>query len=139
MKPKALLRIAGILMLLHAVGHTIGAITWKKAPNATVQQVVDGMQSNHFDFMGRSISLGLFFDGYGFIMIGVFLLLTMLLWQLAAEPNSKIMAMLSSFLLFMGICELIWFFPFAAAFSLLAGIITLFSYFQTKQLWRRSN
>lgn len=133
MKPKISLRIASILMLLHAFGHTIGALTWKKAPNATVQQVVDGMQSNHFEFMGRSISLGLFFDGYGFIMIGVLLLLTMLLWQLATEPNKRTTAMLGLFLLFMGVCELIWFFPFAASFSLLAGIITLYANLKTKQ------
>lgn len=139
MKPKFSLRISALLVLLHTIGHAMGALTWKKAPNSTIQQVVDGMQNNHFDFMGRSISLGLFFDGYGFIMIGVLLLLTLLLWQLASEPNHKVILMLSLFLLFMGICELIWFFPFAAAFSLLAGVISLYAYFKTKLIWKRSN
>ena len=36
MKPKILLRIASILMLLHTAGHTMGALTWKEAPNAAV-------------------------------------------------------------------------------------------------------
>ncbi len=132
MKPKLLLRIASVLMLLHAIGHSIGAMTWKKAPDATIQNVVDSMQNNHFDFMGRSTSLGLFYNGYGIIMIGVLLLLTIQLWQLAVEPNRKTILLLSVFLLFMGTCELIWFFPFAAAFSLLAGLITFYSYFKTK-------
>ena len=134
MKPKILLRAASMLMLLHAAGHTIGALTWKQAPNATIQQVVTSMLSNHFDFMGRSISLGAFFNGYGIIMIGVLVLLSILLWLLAAEPNPKIILLVSLFLLFMGICELVWFFPFAAAFSLLTGIITLYAYFKSKKI-----
>ncbi|WP_413666908.1 hypothetical protein ACEN9X_20540 [Mucilaginibacter sp. Mucisp86] len=138
MKPKIALRIAAILMLLHTLGHTIGALTWKQAPNTTIQRVVDGMNNNHFPFMGSSVSLGLFFDGYGFIMIGVLLLLTALLWLLSAEPNHRFILPVGLFLLSMGTIELIYFFPFAAAFSLLAGLSTIYAYFKSP-LWKRSN
>lgn len=138
MKPKISLRIAGILMLLHTLGHSIGALTWKQAPNTTIQRVVDGMNNNHFPFMGSSVSLGLFFDGYGFMMIGVLLLLTVQLWILSAEPNRRHILPVGLLLVFMGIIELIYFFPFAAAFSLLAGLLTTYAYVKSP-LWKRSN
>jgi len=135
MKPKILLRMASSLLLLHTMGHTIGALTWKQAPNARVAAVISGMQNEHFDFMGRSATLGNFFGGYGLINIGVLLLLTALLWLLSTEPNLKFVLLIGLFLLFMGTIELIYFFPFAAAISLLAGIFTLLAYLS----WKPSN
>jgi len=84
--------------------------------------------NNRFDFMGRSASLGDFYAGYGFIMIGVLLLISILLWQLSTGVSPRITLLMSFFLLFMGIVEYIYFFPFAAAFSLLAGVATLVAY-----------
>lgn len=125
MKSKLLLRIAAIFMLLHLAGHTMGALTWKQAPNASVQQVVDGMQNQHFPFVGSNVSLGSFFDGYGFTMMGVMLLISTMLWMLASQPIGRFVLAIGLFLIFMGVIELVYFFPFAAAFSLLAGIATL--------------
>lgn len=132
MKAKVLLRIAAVLMLLHTLGHTMGALTWKEAPNARVGAVINGMQNEHFGFMGRSVSLGGFFDGYGFSMIGVLLLVSVLLWLLAVEPNRRFMLVLGLFLLFLAIIEFVYFFLFAAAFSLLAGVSTLLAYGKSK-------
>jgi hypothetical protein len=132
MKAKVLLRIAAVLMLLHTLGHTMGALTWKEAPNASVGAVINGMQNEHFDFMGRSVSLGSFFDGYGFSMIGVLLLVSLLLWLLSVEPNRRFMLVLGLFLLSLAIIEFIYFFPLAAAFSLLAGVSTLLAYGKSK-------
>jgi hypothetical protein len=128
MKAKLLLRIASILMLLHTAGHTIGALTWKEAPNARVAAVVAGMQNEHFMFMGKSLTLASFFDGYGFGMIGVLLLVSILLWLLSIAADRRIILILGLFLVFLGVNELIYFFPFAAAFSLLAGVCTLIAY-----------
>lgn len=116
MKAKILLRVAAILMLLHTAGHTVGALTWKEAPNARVATVISGMQNEHFDFMGRSVSLGSFFDGYGLTNIGVLFLLTLLLWLLSTEPNRKFILLIGLFLLFMGIIELIIFFRWRQSF-----------------------
>jgi hypothetical protein len=131
---KLALRIAAILMLLHTAGHTMGALTWKKAPNVRVAAVVTGMENEHFDFMGRSLTLASFFNGYGFIMIGVLLLISILLWLLSSAPVRSMILLLGLFLFFMAIMEFIYFFPFAAAFSLLAGISTLFAYQKSKAL-----
>jgi hypothetical protein len=131
---KIALRIAAALILLHMFGHTMGALTWKNAPNVRVAAVVTGMENEHFDFMGRSLTLASFFNGYGYSMIGVFLLVSVLLWLLSIEPNKRMIAVLGLFLLFLAIIEFIYFFPFAAAFSLLAGISTLFAYQKSKAL-----
>jgi hypothetical protein len=129
MTAKLLLRIASILMLLHTIGHTIGALTWKDAPNPAVGQVVSGMQSQHFDFMGRSVTLGGFFEGYGFTMIGVLLLVTIFLWLFSSQSTNpltkSLLPVLALFLLVMGVIEYIYFFPFAAAFSFLAGLCSV--------------
>jgi hypothetical protein len=131
---KLALRIAAILMLLHTAGHTMGALTWKNAPNVRVAAVVTGMENEHFDFMGRSLTLASFFNGYGFIMIGVLLLISILLWLLSSAPVRSMILLLGLFLVFMAIMEFIYFFAFAAAFSLLAGISTLFAYQKSKAL-----
>ncbi|MEO6980905.1 MAG: hypothetical protein ABI113_21095 [Mucilaginibacter sp.] len=129
MKPKLLLRIASILMLLHTAGHTMGALTWSDAPSATVAQVVKGMQTVHFEFMGRQVTLALFFDGYGFIMIGVLLLISALLWLFSGDVGNKLFGgfavLLGVFLLAMAVLEYVYFFAFAAAFSALTGVCTL--------------
>ncbi|MDE3249302.1 MAG: hypothetical protein KGO82_11615, partial [Bacteroidota bacterium] len=112
-------------MLLHAGGHTIGALTWERAPTEKVAAVIRGMKSEHFDFMGKSLTLGSFFAGYGYSMIGVLILVSFALWLLSTAPDRKMTALFAVFLSFLGFCELIWFFPFAAAFSLTAALCTL--------------
>jgi hypothetical protein len=124
MKSRTLLRIAAVLMLLHAIGHSFGVLGWKKAPNAAVGLVITGMQNVHFQFMGRQVSLGSYYEGYGFILIFVLLLITFQLWLLSGNIQYPIVAALAIFLLLLAICEYIYFFPFAAAFSLMAGICT---------------
>jgi len=129
MSSKLLLRIAATLMFLHTIGHSIGALTWKTPPNAAVGQVIKGMESNHFDFMGRSVTLGAFFEGYGLMMIMVHLSISLILWFISGESKSpltvKLLNVLAVFLLAMGIVEFLYFFPLPAVLSSLAGICTL--------------
>ena len=86
------------------------------------------MIGNRFDFFGKSVSIGDFFAGYGYSMIGVLLLVCVLLWLLSAEPNRRFILALGLFLLFLAIIEFIYFFPFASVLSLLAGVCTLLAY-----------
>lgn len=133
MKAKLLLRIAAVLIFLHAMGHALGALSWTTAPNAAVTLVIKGMETIHFDFMGRSVTLASFYNGYGFIMILVLLFISILLWLLAADTgnslSTRLLPVVSVLLLAMGVLEYIYFFPFAAAFSLIAGLCTLASLF----------
>lgn len=128
MKAKLLLRIASGLMLFHTLGHSIGAFTWNQAHNAALKQVIDGMVNNHFNFMGRSVTIGSFYAGYGYCMIAVLLFTSILLWLLSNEPQFRIMLLLGIFMVILGILEFIFFFPLPAICSALAGIFTLWAY-----------
>jgi hypothetical protein len=128
MKPKVLLRIAAVLMLLHAVGHTMGALSWSQAPNARLAAVVTAMQTEHFVFMGRNASLALFYNGYGIIMIFALLFISVQLWLLSMVFNRLMVLAMGLFLLAMCICEYLYFFPFAAAFTGIAAVLTFIAY-----------
>ncbi|GAA4098854.1 LIC_13387 family protein [Mucilaginibacter panaciglaebae] len=122
MSAKLSLRIAAVLILLHAFGHTFGTLGWKKAPNAQVGNVINDMQNIHFQFMGRQVSFANFYEGYGISMIFVLLLVAALLWHFSYSIQAKPIAFLTIFLLLLAFTEYVYFFSFAAAFSLLAGV-----------------
>ena len=131
MKPKLLLRLAGVLMFLHTIGHSIGALTWKTAPNAAIANVIAGMQNIHFNFMGRVSTIASYYHGYGIMMIFVLLLITVLLWLLSNETGLRLtyrlMAPITLFLVLLAIAEYVYFFPFAALLTSLAAICSLFA------------
>ena len=129
MQPKVLLRIGALLMLLHSIGHTFGAIGWTKAPNSKIAIVIQGMMTEQFVFMGRTASLAQFYSGYGISMILVLLFISMQLWLLAGNPYKKMLLLMAIFLSGLVICEYVYFFPLAALFTTLAAVccwLTLF-------------
>lgn len=130
-KPMHLVRIAALLMAFHTLGHTMGALNWKKNPNENVNLVITSMQTEHFDFMGRSATLAQFYEGYGIIMILVLALISLQLWMLSDETGNpkagKILTSMAVFLILMASLEYVYFFPFAAAISFLAGVCVILS------------
>lgn len=132
-KPKHLVRTAAALMAFHTLGHTMGALGWKKNPDENVSAVINGMLTTHFEFMGRSATLGQFYEGYGIIMILVLALLSLQLWVLsgdAANPKAtQMLTFIAVFLILMAGLEYVYFFPFAAAISFLAGVSVIISLF----------
>ena len=89
------------------------------------------MEINRFEFMGRDTDIASFYEGFGYTMILILLFISALLWQLSIENNRKLIRLVAALLIILGVIEYIFFFPFAAAFSLLAGIcatIALFKY-----------
>ena len=128
MKAKVLLRVASVLMLVHTLGHSIGAMTWNQAPSPVLKRVIDGMVSNHFDFMGKSVTIGSFYAGYGYSMMAILLFVTITLWLLSNEPQFKIVLLLGLFLVVLGVLEFYFFFPLPAVLSALAGLSTLWAY-----------
>src|SRR5580765_7006959 len=119
MKPKLLLRIVAIVMLLHDAGHTFGHLTWKQSPDAAKQEVIKQMTDNKFPFMGAVRSMGEYYDGYGYASTLALFLLASILWIASGvtEQNKgivkKILVVVSIVLFAWGIDELIFFFPFA--------------------------
>jgi hypothetical protein len=125
MQLKLSLRIASAVMLWHSIGHTIGALGQDRAPNPKIAAVISGMHTEHFEFMGRSVTLGMFFNGYGFTMIFVLLLITTQLWFQSTRPSKQILITLAIYLLIQAGIEYVYFFPLAALTSLVAGLLTL--------------
>ena len=138
MKPKLLLRIAAIVMLLHDVGHTFGHLTWKQSADPAKQEVIKQMTENKFPFMGTVRGMTEYFDGYGFIATVALLMIAVLLWfasnatAQSADLTRKFVATLSLGLLAIGVLELMYFFPFAATFSLLASLLAFVSYYKLR-------
>jgi hypothetical protein len=128
MNPKILLRIASLLMFVHTIGHSFGALNWKNASDAAVGRLISSMQTTHFAFMGRSATLAGFYEGYGLTMIFVLLLVSVVLWLLSTavteELSVRLLPLFTGFLFYLGVVEYIYFFPFAASFSLLAAVCT---------------
>lgn len=139
MKPKILLRIAAMLIFIHSVLHTFGFGTWKQAPDPVYKAIVDGMIGHKFPFMGAIRSLGDFYEGFGYASSIALFLISIVLWFVSDETSrsanlaKKIIYAVGTALVAWGIDELIYFFPFAAAITLTAAVLTLSSGFVMKK------
>jgi hypothetical protein len=133
MRPKILLRIASVIMLLHLAGHSMGAFTWKQAPNPAVGRVIAGMEQEHFDFVGKSVTLASFFDGYGFINIFILILLICLLWLLSTSSDRRLLWPVTLYLFAQTILEYIYFFPLPAMMSLTAAILCALALYSSRR------
>ncbi|TZF83951.1 hypothetical protein FW774_10905 [Pedobacter sp. BS3] len=140
MKAKLILRIASVIMFLHLLGHMVGATTWKTNPDATVQETIKGMTEHSFVFMGAKQTLAGHHEGYGYAGALALLFFSIILWIISNADaqtksiSSKIVLVLSTILLLWGIDELIYFFPFAAAFSLISSVLGFYSLTLLKKL-----
>lgn len=82
MKPSLLLRVASVLTLLFAVGHSLGGLSlWSPAGET---EVLGAMRSFHFDASGVSRTYLDFYLGFGFILSVYLLAQAVVLWQLAS-------------------------------------------------------
>ena len=86
-----LYRIAAVLLLLFAVGHTLGFS--QSDPTWGIDTLVGSMRSIHFDVEGFSRTYWDFFVAAGF-SVGVFYLFAAVLaWQLGGLPADALAAM----------------------------------------------
>jgi len=133
METKILLRIAAFLILVHLLGHSIGHFTWDKPSDPKMQDVVTTMKGYSVEFMGATKSMADYYNGYSLIMFGLFGMTVLVLWILSnhATTSQKLVKQMLypiglTYVIF-GIIEWLYFFPFAAIISILAGIIALSS------------
>jgi hypothetical protein len=133
MRAKIILRAAAIIIFLHGIGHTMAVLTWKDDPDPKKMEVVRQMTENKFPFMGTSRSMGEYFEGFGIQGTLSLLLITLILWYVSdvresnKNLNKKIILTVSLILLVWGTIELIYFFPFAASFSLISSLLGFYS------------
>ena len=137
MKSKILLRISAVLIAIHAIGHSVGFLSWKDHVNATYDEVVKQMTGPKFPFMGASHSLGDYYDGFGLVITLALILCSWFLFMAANMTDddhrsiaTRMLLPLSAYLVGQGIIEIIYFFPFAAGLSLLAAALAIVVMFQ---------
>jgi hypothetical protein len=91
MKASMFYRIAAVLLLLFAVGHTLGFR--QSDPKWGVDALVGSMRSIHFDMQGFNRTYWDLFVGAGF-SVGVFYLFAAILaWQLGGLPVTTLARM----------------------------------------------
>ena len=91
MRASVLYRVAAVLLLLFAVGHTLGFR--QSDPKWGVDALLGSMRSIHFDVQGFNRTYWDFFVGNG-LSAGVFLLFTAILaWQLGGLPAETLASM----------------------------------------------
>jgi len=80
MKAKLFLRIASVIIFLHAIGHFMGVATVTMGETDEENMVIHAMTDHRFPVLGREHSFADFLQGFGWAG-EVFLLLTVyLLW-----------------------------------------------------------
>jgi len=81
MSATILYRFAGVLLILFALGHTVGFLAFTP-PTAEGLAVRDSMDAVHFQVRGRDYTYGGFYRGFG-LFNSIFLVLgAVLAWQL---------------------------------------------------------
>lgn len=82
MSPAVLLRIAALIGLLFAAGHSRGA-PWTPVKDGPAAAVLDGMKSLQLQVMGARHSYWDFYQGFGLSISACLFAMALLLWQLA--------------------------------------------------------
>ncbi len=100
MKPSLPLRVASVLTLLFAAGHTMGGLSsWSPAGET---EVLRAMGSFHFDASGSSRTYLDFYLGFGFILSVYMLMQAVAFWQMASLAKtdaSRVRPLIATFLL----------------------------------------
>jgi len=139
MKASIFYRIAAVLLLLFAVGHTLGFR--QSDPQWGVDALLASMRSIHFDVQGFNRTYWDLFQAAGF-SVGVFYLFAAILaWQLGSVPPATLAVMRGTAwafaLCFAAITVVSWRFLFIlpVAFSLvITSCLTAAAWFSAKQV-----
>ena len=91
MKASVFYRIAAVLLLLFAVGHTLGFR--QSDPSWGIDPLLSSMRSIHFEVQGFSRSYWDFFVAAGFSVGVLYLFAAILAWQLGGLPAATLALM----------------------------------------------
>lgn len=91
MKPSVLYRIAAVLLVLFAVGHTLGFR--QIDPKWGIDSLVSSMRSIHFQTQGVIRTYWDFYVGFGLFVTVLLLFLAALTWQLGGLPAATLASM----------------------------------------------
>lgn len=91
MRASVLYRIAAVLLLLFAAGHTLGFS--QSDPAWGVDPLLGSMRSSHFDVMGSHRTYWDFFLGAGFTVGVLYVFAAVSAWQLGGLPAATLARM----------------------------------------------
>jgi hypothetical protein len=91
LKASTFYRIAAVLILLFAIGHTVGFL--QADPSWGVDSLLALMKSTHFGIQGFSRSYWDFFLGFGFFVTVFLLFAAVLAWQLGGVALETLVRM----------------------------------------------
>lgn len=91
MKVSVLYRIASVLLLLFAAGHTIGFR--QVDPAWHVDSLVDSMKATHFNVNGSERTYWDFFVGFGLFVSVLLVFAAIVAWQLGSLPGETLAQM----------------------------------------------
>ena len=91
MKASVFYRIAAVLLLLFAVGHTLGFRA--SDPKWGVEALLGSMRSIHFDVQGFNRTYWDLFEAAGFSVGVLYLFAAILAWQLGGLPSATLALM----------------------------------------------
>jgi hypothetical protein len=86
---KLLYRIAAVIFVLFALGHTFGFLGFKP-PTAEGMAVRASMERVHFTVAGETFSYGGFYRGFGLTITAYLLFLAFLSWQMGGIANATL-------------------------------------------------
>jgi hypothetical protein len=127
-----LLRIASVISLLFAAGHTLGGL--KRWSPMGENDVLKAMTDVRFETMGANRSYLDFFMGFGWSRSVAMLLQTVLLWQMASLARTEaaqvrpMIAMFALATLASGVIAWLFILPVPALFSTALLIVLLAAY-----------
>ena len=88
MTAKLLYRIAAVVFVLFAAGHTFGFLSFRPS-SAEGLAVYNAMNSVHFEFNGAARSYGEFYTGFGLMVTAYLLFFAFLAWHLGGLAASQ--------------------------------------------------
>ncbi len=116
MRVSLLYRIASVLLVLFAIGHTIGFR--RPDPRWGVDSLVGSMRSTRFDVQGFSRTYWDFYLGFGLLVTLFLLFAAVLAWELGGLPKDRLMSLpvvtWALAICFVGITALSWKYFFIA-------------------------
>jgi hypothetical protein len=91
MKASLLYRIASVLLILFALGHTLGFR--RVDPRWGVDSIIGALRSTHFDVGGLNRTYWDFYTGFGLFVTVLLVFVAVLSWQLGGLPKESLLAM----------------------------------------------
>jgi len=91
MKESLLYRIASVLLILFALGHTLGFR--RVDPRWRVDSIIGALRSTHFDVQGLNRTYWDFYIGFGLFVTVLLVFVAVLSWQLGSVPKESLLMM----------------------------------------------